>query len=91
LHLYIPVKKQGMAKNKDNFLEMDELGRIAGNEEDCPLCDLFLTEAEAGKIRERDAQIFSAHMDSREHGIIPPDKVKISSDRADIARAIQLA
>jgi hypothetical protein len=49
------------------------LGEASGSEksqtamDQCPFCELFISEVENGKAREKDAQMFSSHMETGEH------------------------
>jgi hypothetical protein len=47
--------------------ENEEATSVRKDDAECAFCDLFMSEAEAGKVGKKDAQLFSAHLDTAEH------------------------
>jgi hypothetical protein len=74
--------KKASYDNLDGGIDgLMEEGIDRAETEDCPLCELFLAEAESGKLSKKDAELFSGHIDADEHEEpmrMAPDKSGIS-------------
>jgi hypothetical protein len=55
-------------------LENEKAVVTKSDEENCAFCDLFMSEVEMGKAGKKDAELFSAHLDSGEHSHIIEEK-----------------
>jgi hypothetical protein len=64
------VKENRSTHGEEEKMNVNVDGKHGANEQqdaDCAFCDLFLTVAGDGKVDKKDAELFSAHLNSGDH------------------------